>query len=71
MLYVGSGSDLSLPLLMAKRVICVTASDINVLADEYLINNMAHRIGHASIEEIGLDYVVYSPPTLPFASESF
>lgn len=68
---IGSGSDLSLPLLMTKQVNSVIASDVNRLANNYLINNIVNRIGLPSLEESGLEYVVYDPPIMPFNSESF
>ena len=68
---IGSGSDLSLPLLMTKKANSVVASDINRLANNYLINNIVNRIGLPSFEECGLEYVVYEPPFMPFDNESF
>ncbi len=68
---IGSGSDLSLPLLMTKQVNTVIASDINRLANNYLINNIVNRIGLPSFVESGLEYVVYEPPIMPFNNESF
>jgi methylase of polypeptide subunit release factors len=37
---IGSGSDLSLPLLMKLKIRKVVASDINRLANNYLIENI-------------------------------
>ncbi len=68
---IGSGSDLSLPLLMIKRVSSVIASDVNRLANNYLIKNIVNRIGLTSQEESRLEYVVYEPPIMPFSNESF
>lgn len=68
---IGSGSDLSLPLLMAKQVNSVIASDVNRLANNYLIGNVVNRIGLPSLEDSGLEYVVYEPPIIPFNNESF
>jgi hypothetical protein len=68
---IGSGSDLSLPLLMKLKISKVVASDVNRLANKYLIENMIDRIGSLSLEESGLEYIVYNPPRLPFSDESF
>lgn len=68
---IGSGSDLSIPLLMTKEVSKVTASDVNRLANDYLIKNIVHRIGLKSFEKSGLEYVVYDPPVMPFKDETF
>lgn len=69
---IGSGSDLSLPLLMKLKIPKVVASDINRLANNYLIENIAGRIGSTlSLEESGLEYVVYNPPRLPFNDAHF
>lgn len=68
---IGSGSDLSLPLLMTKQVNSVIASDVNRLANNYLIGNIVNRIGLISLDESGLEYVVYQPPILPFENSYF
>lgn len=68
---IGSGSDLSLPLLMTRHAEKVVASDINRLANEYLVENILGRIGFESLNESGLEYVVYQPPIIPFDDESF
>ena len=68
---IGSGSDLSLPLLMTKYAKSVVASDINRLANDYLMNNILKRIGISSFEESGLKYVIYSPPIILFDDHSF
>jgi ubiquinone/menaquinone biosynthesis C-methylase UbiE len=68
---IGSGSDLSMPLLMTKFAKTVVASDVNRLASDYLVDNMINRIGLASFEASGLRYVVYKPPVMPFDNEAF
>lgn len=68
---IGSGSDLSLPLLMTKQVNSVIASDVNRLANTYLIDNIINRIGLPSLEKSGLAYVIYDPPIMPFDNETF
>ena len=68
---IGSGSDLCLPLLMTRRSSRVIACDVNRLANNYLTNDIIKRIGSPSIEVSGLEYIVYSPPQLPFDNESF
>lgn len=68
---IGSGSDLSLPLIMKLSIQEVVATDINRLASDYLINNITDRIGSPPLRESGLKYIVYNPPKLPFDNESF
>lgn len=68
---IGSGADLSLPMLLAAEGAAVTASDVARLASPALIGDMLRRLGLSSLEAAGVSYVVYSPPRLPFPDDTF
>ncbi|WP_400770536.1 methyltransferase domain-containing protein [Methylosinus sporium] len=68
---LGSGSDLAIPILMAARGRALTAADIKPLASERLQNDILLRVDAGSLSELGVEYIVYDPPDLPFQDNSF
>lgn len=68
---IGSGADLALPILMAQEGARVTASDVSNLASNSLVGDILNRTNAHSLEELGVDYLVYSPPHLPLPDASF
>lgn len=51
---IGSGSDLSLPILMSKKCERITASDIRRLAAKDLVDDILKRLGLESIDALGI-----------------
>ena len=68
---IGAGSDLSLAILMGVSGASVVASDVSRLASKRLIADMLERLNASSLEAVGVEYVVYVPPRLPFPDGAF
>jgi SAM-dependent methyltransferase len=68
---IGSGADLSFPIMMGMQGPTVTASDISPLASKSLVDNMLGRLGLPSLEAARVRYINYTPPRLPFPDASF